>query len=336
MKLNKVIIIAEVGVNHNGRIENAKKIIKNSAKAGADFVKFQLYKTEELLIKKTPLAKYQKKNSSSNNQFSLLKKYEIDEKFIKKIKTFCNFLNIKMLVTPFDISSFKILVKNKFKFIKISSTDLNNHQLLKYISNFDLKIFISTGMSSNNEIKQAIKILTKGKIKLKNIILLQCCTSYPAKIEEANLISMINFKKIFKTDYGYSDHTIGNTASIAAVALGAKVIEKHVTLNKNSLGPDHKSSLDKKEFIKFVREIRNSELSIGKKIKIISKSEVANSKVIRKSIVAIKDITKGEVFSIKNISCKRPNLGIPANHWDKVIGKRSKFNFKKDDFIKLR
>ena len=179
MKLNKVIIIAEVGVNHNGRIENAKKIIKNSAKAGADFVKFQ-----ELLIKKTPLAKYQKKNSSSNNQFSLLKKYEIDEKFIKKIKTFCNFLNIKMLVTPFDISSFKILVKNKFKFIKISSTDLNNHQLLKYISNFNLKIFISTGMSSNNEIKQAIKILNRNLKK--KIILMHCISSYPAEKKTLN------------------------------------------------------------------------------------------------------------------------------------------------------
>ena len=336
MKLNKVIIIAEVGVNHNGNFSDAKKIVKNASLAGADFAKFQLYKTEELLLKSTPLAKYQKKKKNILSQFSLLKKYEIDEIFIKKMKKYCNNLKIKMLVTPFDIKSFQILIKNKFKFIKISSTDLNNHQLLEDISKYNLKIFLSTGMSSTREIKSAIKILISGKIKLRNIILLQCTTSYPARINDTNLKAMINFKKIFRTEYGFSDHTVGNTASIAAVALGAKVIEKHITLNKNSSGPDHSSSLNKIEFINFVKQIKNAEKSVGEKLKIITTSEVSNSLVIRKSIVAIKNIKKGDTFSIENISCKRPNFGISADQWGKVIGKRAKFNFQKDEFIRLK
>ncbi len=335
MNSSKVIIIAEVGVNHNGKLSNAKKIIKNSKIAGADFVKLQLYMTEELLINSTPLADYQFQNKKKMSQFSLLKKYEIDEKFIKKIRNYCNLLKIKLLVTPFDIKSFKTLIRNKFKYIKISSSDLNNHQLLEYVSNYNLKIFLSTGMSNTKQIKAAIKILSKNKIKKDNIILLQCSTNYPADIEDANLKAMANFKKLFQIKFGYSDHTLGNTASIVAVSLGAKVIEKHVTLNKKAQGPDHKASMNKKEFIEFVKSIRDAEIALGQNKKVLSKSEIKNSIVIRKSIVAIRNISKGEFFNSKNISCKRPNLGISSERWREVIGKKSKYNFKKDDFIKI-
>ena len=234
MNSSKVIIIAEVGVNHNGKLSNAKKIIKNSKIAGADFVKLQLYKTDELLIRSAPLADYQRQNKKMISQFSLLKRYEINEKFINKIRNYCNILKIKLLVTPFDISSLKTLIRNKFSYIKISSSDLNNHQLLEHISNYNLKIFLSTGMSNVNQIKKAINILSKKKIKKDNIILLQCSTNYPADIKDANLKAMTDFKRLFQTKFGYSDHTLGNTASIVAVSLGAKVIEKHVTLNKKA------------------------------------------------------------------------------------------------------
>tara|TARA_E500000178_G_scaffold250993_1_gene247641 strand:+ start:1463 stop:2470 length:1008 start_codon:yes stop_codon:yes gene_type:complete len=335
MNSSKVIIIAEVGVNHNGKLSNAKKIIKNSKIAGADFVKLQLYKTDELLIRSAPLADYQRQNKKMISQFSLLKRYEINEKFINKIRNYCNILKIKLLVTPFDISSLKTLIRNKFSYIKISSSDLNNHQLLEHISNYNLKIFLSTGMSNVNQIKKAINILSKKKIKKDNIILLQCSTNYPADIKDANLKAMTDFKRLFQTKFGYSDHTLGNTASIVAVSLGAKVIEKHVTLNKKAEGPDHKASMNKNEFIKFVKSIRDAEFALGQNQKVLSKFEIKNSKVIRKSIVAIKDILKGEFFTSKNISCKRPNLGISSDRWHEVIGKKSKFNFKKDDFIKI-
>ncbi len=335
MNSSKVIIIAEVGVNHNGKLSNAKKIIKNSKIAGADFVKLQLYSVEELLISSTPLADYQSQNKKKMSQFKLLKKYEIDEKFIKKIRNYCNLLKIKLLVTPFDLKSLKTLIRNKFTHIKISSSDLNNHQLLEHVSNHNLKIFLSTGMSNTNQINEAVKILSKNKIKKDNIILLQCSTEYPANIKDANLKAMVNFEKLFQTKFGYSDHTLGNTASIVAVSLGAKVIEKHVTLNKKAQGPDHKASMNKKEFIKFVKSIREAEIALGQEKKVLSKLEIKNSRVIRKSIVAIRDISKGELFNSKNISCKRPNLGISSERWREVIGKKSKYNFKKDEFIKI-
>jgi N,N'-diacetyllegionaminate synthase len=335
MNSSKVIIIAEVGVNHNGKLSNAKKIIKNSKIAGADFVKLQLYSVEELLISSTPLADYQSQNKKKMSQFKLLKKYEIDEKFIKKIRNYCNLLKIKLLVTPFDLKSLKTLIRNKFTHIKISSSDLNNHQLLEHVSNHNLKVFLSTGMSNTNQINEAVKILSKNKIKKDDIILLQCSTEYPADIKDANLKAMVNFEKLFQTKFGYSDHTLGNTASIVAVSLGAKVIEKHVTLNKKAQGPDHKASMNKKEFIKFVKSIREAEIALGQEKKVLSKLEIKNSRVIRKSIVAIRDISKGELFNSKNISCKRPNLGISSERWREVIGKKSKYNFKKDDFIKI-
>jgi len=336
MKKNKTIIIAEIGVNHNGKIEIAKKLVDVAKKSGADYVKFQTFKAENLVCRNTKTVKYQSKNiKKKQSQFDLLKKLELSEYDHKKIIKYCNSKRINLMSSPFDIESLKLLTRLKIFNIKIASGEINNYFLLKNIAKVAKKIFISSGMSTLQEVSEALKILIKNGAKKKNIILLHCHTDYPTQIKDVNLNAMKSMGKKFNIKVGYSDHTIGNETAIAAVALNAKAIEKHITLNRKMNGPDHKASLEPKDFYDYVKLIRNTEILLGNYLKKPTSSEMKNKKMVRKSIVAKLNIKKGEKFSENNTTCKRPEGGISPIEWNKIIGKRSKKNFKADEFITL-
>jgi N,N'-diacetyllegionaminate synthase len=332
MILKKITIIAEAGVNHNGNINYAKKLVLMAKKAGADYVKFQTFKTDNLVKKNAPLANYQK-NKKLKSQYELLKKLELSESQHKVIINFCKKNKIKFLSTPFDIESCKLLKKLGLKIIKISSGEINNLPLLIEISKFAKKVILSTGMSNLSEIKNAIKILTRKYLKNKDITVLHCTTSYPARYEDVNILAINYLKKKLKNSIGYSDHTLGNEAAIAAVTLGASVIEKHITLNKSLTGPDHRASMELYELISFIKSVRNTEIILTGNNKKPTNLEKINKLFIRKSIVAKKNIKRGEKFTTENITTKRPEGGISPLYWEKVIGKTAIKNFNYDDFI---
>jgi len=337
MKKNKTIIIAEIGVNHNGNINLAKKLIDVAKKSGADFVKFQAFKTENLVCKNTKATQYQRHNlGKKTSQFNLLKKLELSENDYKKIIQYCKKKKLAFLSSPFDLESLNLLFRLKIFNIKIASGEITHFILLKNLAKKAKKIFISTGMSTLSEVSRAIKILIKNGAKRKNITILHCHTDYPTQLSDVNLFAMKNMEKKFGLDGGYSDHTVGNETAIAAVALGAKVIEKHITLNKNMSGPDHAASMEPKSFYNYVKLIRNTEILLGSYLKKPSKSELKIKKLARKSIVAKINIKKGEIFSQFNTICKRPEGGISSIYWGKVIGKKSKRDFRVDDFISLK
>ena len=268
----KVVIIAEIGVNHNGDIKLAKKLVDKAKEAKVDFVKFQSYITEELLIPGTKLANYQKK-TKLKNQFDLLKKYELNFLQQSVIFKYCKKINIKFISTPFDTKSLKFINKFNLPYIKVSSTDLGNIPLLREIAKTKKKILLSTGMSTINEIEKSISELLKNKTKKKKITLLHCHSAYPTLYKDINLKTILFLKKKFKVDVGFSDHSLDIEASLGAVALGATVIEKHFTLNKKMKGPDHSASLDFRELSLLVKKIRNLEVSMGKEKKVNFRSK---------------------------------------------------------------
>ncbi|WP_440918171.1 N-acetylneuraminate synthase [Candidatus Pelagibacter sp.] len=330
-----VFIIAEAGVNHNGSISIAKRLIDIAAKAGADAVKFQTFKTENLVTKKAKKANYQKKNSNKDqSQFHMLKKLELTPLMHKRLLSYSKKKNILFLSSPFDLSSIDFLNNLKLKIFKIPSGEITNLPYLKKIGGLNKKIILSTGMSNMNEIKNAINILVKSGTKKKNITVLHANTEYPTPIRDVNLRSMLSIGKILNVNFGYSDHTLGFEVSVAAVALGASCIEKHFTLNSNMRGPDHRASLEPKELTKMINAIRNIEIALGSSIKRPSKSEIANIKIVRKSLVASQDIKKGEIFTEQNLTTKRPGTGLSPFKIIKFLGKRSLKNYKKDQQIK--
>lgn len=333
----RTLIIAEAGVNHNGDIRLAKKLVKVAAKAGADFVKFQTFVTENLVTKKLKKANYQIKNTKnrSQTQYDMLKKLELNFKHHKILINECKKNKIKFLSTPFDNSSIQLLTKLKMSYFKISSGDIDNLPFLRLIAKKNKKIFLSTGMSNLNDVKNAVKILIQGGTVKSNITILHCNTSYPTPINDVNLNAMKMIGKKLNIKYGYSDHTLGTDIPIAAVAMGASVIEKHFTIDRNMPGPDHAASLEPKELIEMVKSIKNVEKSFGNKNKIITKSERKNLPIAKKSIVAKKNIKKGEKFDEYNICVKRPGIGLKPMLWDKIINKKAKKNFKIDELIKL-
>ena len=337
MKKNKTIIIAEIGVNHNGNINVAKKLINAVRKSGADYVKFQTFKAENLVRANTKTTQYQSKNLRKKiTQFNLLKKLELSESDHNKIIKYCNKKKISFMSSPFDLESLNLLFRLKIFNIKVASGEINNYIFLKNLAKKAKKIFISSGMSTLNEVSQAIKILIKNGAKRKNITILHCHTDYPTQLSDVNLFAMETMKKKFNINVGYSDHTTGSETAIAAVALGAKVIEKHITLNKNMRGPDHKASMEPKIFFNYVKLIKNTETLLGSYLKKPSRSELKNKKLVRKSIVAKRNIKRGEIFSEVNLICKRPEGGISPINWNNVMGKKSKRNFRTDDFISLK
>ncbi len=333
-KKKKVIIIAEAGVNHNGSLRIAKKLVDKAKEAKADYIKFQTFKAESISTKNALKANYQKKNSGRyETQFQMLKKLELNENKFLKIISYCKKKKIGFLSSPFDIDSLKFLKKFNMKYIKIPSGEITNLPLLEEIGKNKKQIILSTGMANIKEIKDALSVLNKSGTKNNKIILLHCNTEYPTPFRDANLKAIKTLRNIFNINIGYSDHTLGIEASIAAVALGAHVIEKHFTLNRNYKGPDHSSSLEPEELSHMIKAIRNIELSLGDGKKIPSRSEKKNIKIARKSIVAKDKIFKGQLFSNKNLSIKRPFKGISPMYWHKIIGKRAKKNYKPDDFI---
>lgn len=332
----KTIVIAEAGVNHNGSLKIAKKLIDVASKSGATYVKFQFYRTENLIRNNTEAANYQKKNYGKKiSQFELLKKYEFNYNHFKSLLEHSKKKKIKFLCSVFDEESFNNLIKLKIYDIKIPSGEINNTPLLKKISKYAKKVFLSTGMSTIKEIAHAVKVFKNIK-KKNNLFVMHCHTDYPTKIKDVNLLFMPELAKKFKVHVGYSDHTIFNdSVSIAAVALGAKVIEKHFTLSRKLKGPDHKASVEPKELKNFISNLKNTEILLGSKKKIITPIEVANKFFVRKSIVAKRFIKKGENFSKKNLTCKRPESGIYPIFWNDVIGKKANKDFQKDENISL-
>ncbi len=332
----RVIIIAEAGVNLNKNFNTAKKLIDIAAKAKVDYIKFQTFIADKLVTRKASRAKYQVKNTKSNDsQYSLLKSLELSKEMHFKIKNYCNKKNIKFFSTAFDIDSLNFLIDLGIKIIKIPSGEINNVPLLREIGKKKMPIIMSTGMADLKEIKFALQLLIKSGTKKSDISILHCSTQYPTPFSDVNLNAMNTIRKKFNVNVGYSDHTLGIEVPIAAVAMGASIIEKHFTISRSLPGPDHLASLEPNELIDMVKSIRNIETAFGKKTKKPSKNELQNLLVARKSIVALKNINKGDIFSEKNITVKRPGKGLSPRLWDKVLGKKSKFNFKKDQFIKL-
>ncbi len=328
---NRTIVIAEAGVNHNGDINIAKKLIDIASKSGADYVKFQTFDVDHLILKNTRTAIYQKRNLKSNiSQYLMLKKYQLAEKNYKKLINFSKKKKIKFLSTAFDLKSLNFLKKFKLDYIKIPSGEITNLPFLKEIAKLNKKILLSTGMASVKEIKQAIKVLGSKK---KNITIMHCTSDYPANLNDLNLNFIKELKK-FGYQVGYSDHSSSVITPSIAVSLGSKVIEKHFTLSKKLKGPDHKASLEPEELIKMIRLIRDTEKMLGTKNKIITSSEKKTKLLVRKSLVARIDIKKGEIFNTKNITTKRPGTGISPFKIKKFLGKKSPKNFSKDQLIK--
>lgn len=326
-------IIAEVGVNHNGDIKIAKKLIDIAKNCNADFVKFQLYSTSNLVLPNTKKANYQK-NKKKESQAEMLKRYELNFEQIKILKHYAKKKKIKFLLSVFDLKSFELFKKLNIKIIKIPSGENNNFELLEEIKKYKLEMILSTGMTTIKDIKKIYQFLLKGK--LTKISLLHCISSYPTKLENVYIKNILKLKKLFNTDIGFSDHTVGAESAICAVSLGASFIEKHITLNNNFLGPDHKSSLNPTDFKLFVSQIRNAEKVLKfTKQKKFSKDEISNAKIVKKSIIAKINIKKGDTFSRKNITTKRPNDGLPADMWYRVLGKKAKKDFKFNEKIKI-
>ena len=331
LKKNKTIIIAEAGVNHNGNIYLAKKLIDVASKAGADYVKFQTFDVDHLILKNTKTAIYQKRNLKNDiSQYSMLKKYQLTDSKHKQLINHSKKKKIKFLSTAFEEKSLGLLKKYKLDYIKIPSGEITNYPFLKKISKLKQKVLLSTGMATVDEIKQALKVLKKRK---KDIIILHCTSDYPAKLKDLNLNFIKKLKK-FGYEVGYSDHSSSIITPSIAVALGCKVVEKHFTLSKKLKGPDHKASLEPNELIKMIGFIRDAENMLGSQDKIITKNEQKTKLLVRKSLVASNNIKKGEIFSLKNIKTKRPGGGVSPFKIKKYLGKKSTKQFKKDQFIR--
>lgn len=334
MQENKILIIAEAGVNHNGSFQKACQLIDKAAAAGADIIKFQSFIAKNLTTKQASKTEYQKKNSQVNeSQYTMLKKLQIDKLFQKKLLKYCNKKKIEFLSSPFDVENVKFLKKIKLERFKIPSGEITNLPYLREIGKIKKKVIVSTGMSTLNEINDALKVLIGLGTKKNNITVLHCTTAYPTSMQEVNLSAMLTIKKKLNISVGYSDHTTGIEIPIAAAALGAKVIEKHITLSKKLKGPDHLTSLEPHEFKNMVNAIRNIEIAIGNGIKKPTRSELLNIRSVRKSIYAARNIKKDEKFTIKNLTTKRPAEGLSPMLWDKYINKVAKKNYKIDDLI---
>lgn len=335
--MSKVIIIAEAGVNHNGSLDTAKKLIDAAADSGVDYVKFQTFKADKLVTKSASRANYQDSNTGDkDSQYEMLKKLEISKEMHQDLIHYCESKNIKFLSTAFDLESLAYLKTLGLKLAKIPSGEITNLPYLRAMAKLFPEIILSTGMANMDEIKAAFSVLIENGTKQENITILHCNTEYPTPMEDVNLKAMLDIQKQLKTKIGYSDHTLGIEVPIAAVALGAKVIEKHFTLDRNLPGPDHKASLEPGELKAMVSAIRNIEKAIsGSGIKEESPSEKKNKPIARKSIVASRNIKKGEVFSEENISIKRPGTGINPMRWDEILGHKAIKDFQEDNLIEL-
>lgn len=330
--MESVYIIAEAGVNHNGDVELAKQMVLKAKEVGADAIKFQTFITENLVTKYAEKAQYQKTDLDIvQTQYQMLKRVELTYENFRELKILCESINIDFLSTPFDLESIDLLESLGIARYKISSGDITNYPYLVYLAKKHKPVILSTGMSTLKEVEEAVRILEKYGSS--NIILLHCNTQYPTPVEDVNLNVIKTLKEKFQRQVGYSDHTIGIEVPIAAVAMGAQVIEKHFTMDRTMEGPDHKASIEPEKFLEMVRAIRNVELAIGDGIKRPTASEISNIVASRKSIVASRKIKKGEIFCENNISTKRPGNGISPMRWMEIIGKNCNRDFEKDEMI---
>ncbi len=330
--MKKVLIIAEAGVNHNGDINLAKKLIEQAAKAGADVVKFQTFKANSCVSVSAKKAKYQLETTAKEeSQLEMIKKLELSYESHFELMKHCKKHGIAFLSTPFDLESVEFLRGLDLPYFKIPSGEITNLPYLKAVAKCKKRVLLSTGMANLGEIEAALTILRKNGTR--NITLLHCNTEYPTPFEDVNLNALKTLKEAFKLEVGYSDHTEGIVASLGAVALGAVVIEKHFTLDKTMEGPDHRASLEFEELKALCKGIRELEKALGSGIKKASKSEAKNKIIARKSLVAKREIQKGEKFSIENLTTKRPGSGISAMRYEEYLGKRALKTYKKDELI---
>ena len=336
--MRHTLIIAEAGVNHNGSIELAKKLVEKAKDAGVDYIKFQTFKASKLVTKAAKQAEYQQKNigKEGDSQYEMLKKLELSPEKHEVLIDYCHQLGIKFFSTAFDFDSIDYLHSLKLGLWKIPSGEVTNYPFLKRIAAFNEPTILSTGMCDMEDVKAAVDALNKNGLSKENLILLHCNTEYPTHFEDVNLKAMDALRKEFDVEVGYSDHTKGIEVPIAAVALGATVIEKHFTLDRNMEGPDHKASLEPNELKAMVSAIRNVEKAVGGDgTKHVSESEKKNIAIARKSIVAACDIKAGEVFTEENLTVKRPGNGISPMRWEEVFGQKAKRNFSEDELIEI-
>ena len=335
--MSKTIIIAEAGVNHNGSMTLARQLIDVAVLAGVDYVKFQTFKAENLVVKTANKAEYQQKNmpDADSYQYQMLKKLELSVEQHYELINYCNSKNIKFLSTAFDLESVEFLSSLQLGMWKIPSGEITNYPYLKRIARENKPVILSTGMSALEEIKDAMNVLMQYGTETQKITVLHCNTQYPTPMQDVNLLAMQTIANEIGVKFGYSDHTLGIEVPIAAVALGATVIEKHFTLDRNMEGPDHKASLEPNELKTMVESIRNVEKALGNAEKKVTTSESENIFIARKSIVASKFIAKGDIFTEDNLTVKRPGNGISPMKWNDVIGKTAIRNFEEEDLIEI-
>lgn len=332
--MNRTLIIAEAGVNHNGDLNMALQLIEKAAEAGVDYVKFQTFKSEKLVSRHATKAEYQKASTSGeDSQLKMLQQLELSHDDHFRLIEHCNKCGIKFLSTAFDLDSIEFLASLNLDLWKIPSGEISNLPYLRRIAQKNGKVIMSTGMCSHEDIEAALNVLTSNGTLIKDITLLHCNTEYPTPWEDVNLLAMHDIANRFNVSVGYSDHTQGIEVPIAAVALGATVIEKHFTLDNNLPGPDHKASLEPHELKAMVDAIRHIEISLGNGVKSITDSERKNINIARKSIVAATYIKTGDIFTEENITIKRPGGGISPMKWDDVIGTTATRDYSPDELI---
>lgn len=336
--MSHTLIIAEAGVNHNGSIEMAKHLVEKAVEAGVDYIKFQTFKASKLVTKSAKQAEYQQRNIGSleNSQYQMLKKLELSPEEHQILIDYCHQLGIKFFSTAFDFDSIEYLHSLGLGLWKIPSGEVTNYPFLKRIAAYNEKTILSTGMCDMDDVRAAVNALYKNGLSKENLILLHCNTEYPTPFEDVNLKAMDALRKEFGVEVGYSDHTKGIEVPIAAVALGATVIEKHFTLDRTLPGPDHKASLEPDELKAMVCAIRNIEKAVGGDgTKHVSESERKNIAIARKSIVAACDIKAGDVFTEDNLTVKRPGSGISPMRWEEVLGMKARRDYAEDELIEI-
>lgn len=333
-----VLIIAEAGVNHNGSLVTAKKMVDVAVDAGVDVIKFQTFNSSKLVSKEARQAEYQKKNigsGSNDSQFEMLRKLELTVADHHELVDYCQQKGVMFFSTAFDFDSINFLHTLGMGLWKIPSGEVTNYPYLKRIAQYREPVILSTGMCEISDIEAAFRVLVSNGVEKEQITILHCNTEYPTPFEDVNLLAMCQIKDKFGVNVGYSDHTKGIEVPIAAVALGATVIEKHFTLDRNMTGPDHKASLEPDELKAMVSGIRNIEKALGTGKKVVSASERKNIAVARKSIVAACEIKKGEALTENNLTVKRPGNGISPMRWEEIIGRKAVRDFSEDELIEI-
>ena len=333
---SRTLIIAEVGVNHNGDLNRAKTLIKEAALAGADVVKFQTFNADLLVTENAPKAAYQKNQDAENDSsYEMLKSLELSRADHLTLIEECNKQGVEFFSTAFDIESLNFLLELNMNRIKIPSGEITNLPFLEHIATFNLPVILSTGMADLQEIEHALDILLGNKLTKTNLSILHCTSLYPAPFESINLKAIPALKERFNINIGYSDHTLGIEASIAAVSLGSTIIEKHITMDANLPGPDHKASITPHEFTAMVRAIRNIEIGLGNGHKLPTNNELGMRAIARKSLIANKKISEGEILTEDHIAIKRPGTGISPMKFREVLGTRAIKSFSRDDLIEI-